>query len=210
MTRIYTAEQMAKKRIAMSAWEKKNKDKRKEQKALYYSLHKEAIDERNTAWQRNNRAAVRRISRSHYKKNTERERKRTADWRIANKDKVKIAERRQILTRDKVKAAAVVRLWRKRHPEEARAGVATNRAKRKRADGSFTGAEVTSLFRKQRGFCAICTSDLLTKFHRDHIVPLKLGGTNFIQNIQLLCQPCNSAKGAKHPIAFMQERGFLL
>jgi 5-methylcytosine-specific restriction endonuclease McrA len=41
-------------------------------------------------------------------------------------------------------------------------------------------------------------------------MPLKAGGTNDILNIQLLCKPCNLSKGAKHPIDFMQQRGFLL
>ena len=32
----------------------------------------------------------------------------------------------------------------------------------------------------------------------DHIVPLKLGGLDVIDNVQLLCKRCNSAKGAKY------------
>lgn len=31
----------------------------------------------------------------------------------------------------------------------------------------------------------------------DHIVPLKLGGTDTSDNVQLLCKHCNSSKGAK-------------
>lgn len=44
----------------------------------------------------------------------------------------------------------------------------------------------------------------------DHIMPMDLGGSNDASNLQLLCQSCNSSKHAKHPVDFMQERGFLL
>lgn len=44
----------------------------------------------------------------------------------------------------------------------------------------------------------------------DHIMPLALGGTNTDDNIQLLCPTCNRSKHAKHPVDFMQQRGFLL
>ena len=33
----------------------------------------------------------------------------------------------------------------------------------------------------------------------DHIVPLSLGGSNLLANLQTLCQPCNVAKGAAMP-----------
>jgi len=64
------------------------------------------------------------------------------------------------------------------------------------AEGSFTEDEwqqVVQLF----GFkCANpnCSnpSKPLTK---DHIVPLSIGGTDYITNIQPLCRPCNSSKG---------------
>jgi len=52
---------------------------------------------------------------------------------------------------------------------------------------------------------------LLTKFIEvDHIYPIALGGTNEGSNLQLLCRFCNRSKGAKHPVDYMQKRGFLL
>lgn len=42
------------------------------------------------------------------------------------------------------------------------------------------------------------------------IVPLALGGTNTDGNMQLLRSTCNQKKHAKHPVDFMQQRGFLL
>ena len=41
-------------------------------------------------------------------------------------------------------------------------------------------------------------------------MPLARGGKHEASNLQLLCPPCNMSKNAKHPIDFMQQRGFLL
>lgn len=49
----------------------------------------------------------------------------------------------------------------------------------------------------QDGKCAHCgTADDLTF---DHIVPRSRGGRNVFHNFQLLCSPCNQAKGATIP-----------
>jgi hypothetical protein len=62
----------------------------------------------------------------------------------------------------------------------------------------------------QRGRCACCKIRIGKAFHLDHIHPLSKGGANKDWNIQLLCPGCNLAKHAKHPVDFMQERGFLI
>ena len=62
----------------------------------------------------------------------------------------------------------------------------------------------------QKGKCACCALPLGKDFHLDHKMPLALGGANEDSNIQLLRRECNIKKAAKHPINFMQERGFLL
>lgn len=41
-------------------------------------------------------------------------------------------------------------------------------------------------------------------------IPLWMGGANTDENMQLLRAVCNMQKSAKHPIDFMQSRGFLL
>lgn len=46
------------------------------------------------------------------------------------------------------------------------------------------------------GFICLCCR-LKKKLTRDHVNPIKLGGTDHIWNIQPLCRSCNSSKGAK-------------
>lgn len=87
---------------------------------------------------------------------------------------------------------------------------AARRALLKGAGGTFTGDQVEALRLKQRGRCAGCGVKLGGAFHRDHRVPLALGGSNDITNIQLLCVPCNQSKGAKPPEVWASERGLLL
>ena len=66
------------------------------------------------------------------------------------------------------------------------------------------------LFQLQKGKCACCKKPLGSNYHMDHIMPLALGGTNTNDNIQLLRARCNLQKQAKHPVDFMQQRGYLL
>jgi 5-methylcytosine-specific restriction endonuclease McrA len=88
---------------------------------------------------------------------------------------------------------------------------AQNRRARKRTNGGTLSKNIAAkLFKHQRGKCACCGLPLGDDYHLDHIMPLALGGANVDSNIQLLRPSCNLQKSAKHPIDFMQSRGFLL
>jgi hypothetical protein len=100
--------------------------------------------------------------------------------------------------------------YRSLHPDRVRATEATIRAKRRLAEGQYSADEIHDLYLKQRGRCVVCHTTLTAGFHRDHILPLALGGSNWIKNIQLLCRTCNCSKHAKDPISFMQSKGYLL
>ena len=84
------------------------------------------------------------------------------------------------------------------------------RARLAEVGGSFTTAQIDSLYTKQRGRCANCSTPLHGVFHRDHRVALANGGTNDITNIELLCGPCNLRKNAKDEIAWAQQNGRLI
>lgn len=78
------------------------------------------------------------------------------------------------------------------------------------AGGKLSGGLAKKLLRLQRGKCACCRVHLGDDYHMDHVMPLALGGENIDDNIQLLCPTCNRSKHAKHPVDFMQQRGFLI
>ncbi len=69
------------------------------------------------------------------------------------------------------------------------------RARAYRAPGDFDGWE-WELVRAWWGRCLACgTSEGLTV---EHVVPLSRGGSNAVTNLQVLCGPCNSRKGARY------------
>ena len=59
-----------------------------------------------------------------------------------------------------------------------------------------TRNNIDFLYGNQRGFCAGCRRHYHSKdFAIDHIVPRAAGGSNELDNLQLLCTHCNSTKG---------------
>lgn len=88
---------------------------------------------------------------------------------------------------------------RKKYPENARADAARIRAKRLGCEGSYTGDQLRALFIKQDGKCAECAAPLTEKWEADHVIPLRIGGTNYIENIQILCRRCNRSKSCLNP-----------
>ena len=117
-------------------------------------------------------------------KNPEKLRLKSARWRAANLDKAREIGRRNQHNRQ---------------------------SKKTESGGTLSSGLVDKLFVLQRGKCACgCKKQLGNNYHLDHIMPLSLGGSNTDNNIQLLTATCNMKKHAKHPIDFMQEKGFLI
>lgn len=84
------------------------------------------------------------------------------------------------------------------------------RARVRGSAGAFTKLEIDNLYALQKGKCANCRDPLRIRFHRDHKMPLALGGSNDIGNIELLCRSCNARKSAKHPLTWAAMNGRLL
>lgn len=69
------------------------------------------------------------------------------------------------------------------------------RAERLKAGGSYTLAEWHALCAQYGHRCLACGST--GRLEVDHVVPVSLGGSNTIANLQPLCPDCNRAKGTK-------------
>jgi 5-methylcytosine-specific restriction endonuclease McrA len=90
--------------------------------------------------------------------------------------------------------------YQKSNLDRARVNNQNRRARRTGAEGSHTLEETNHLLEVQDNKCACCNIELSQdNKHLDHIYPLALGGTNYIWNLQWLCQFCNNSKSATHP-----------
>jgi 5-methylcytosine-specific restriction endonuclease McrA len=152
--------------------------------------------ERTKRWNESNPEKKRAYSALYRQRHPEKARAAVAKalkvWRARNAEK---------LARDNAR-------WYAEHPE-ARRLKQHNRKIRTR--GRISKGIVEKLLILQKGKCVACR-DLLSRtgYHIDHIISVARGGANEDWNIQLLCPHCNVQKHTKHPVKFMQEKGFLL
>lgn len=177
-----------------AAWVRDNPEKVKVHRKTRYAANADKIKAAVAVWKAENRAAVAAVSAAYHIANADKLRARAAAWYEANQERAK--------------ASSIA--WNKAHPEEARIYRQNRQARKRENGGVLSKGLVAKLFKLQKGKCACCREPLGDDFHLDHIMPLALGGSNTDDNIQLLRQRCNNQKHAKHPIDFMQERGFLL
>lgn len=166
--------------IVSAAWRAANPEKAKAGVAKWIAANPEKRKATNTAWVSSNHDKVKASS---------------AKWRAANPDNKKAHNRK----------------WSSANPEAGRAYNRNRRARKREAGGKLSSGLSDKLFALQRGKCACgCLQPLGDDFHMDHVMPLALGGSNTDDNMQLLRSICNRQKHAKHPVEFMQSRGFLL
>jgi 5-methylcytosine-specific restriction endonuclease McrA len=92
-----------------------------------------------------------------------------------------------------------IRRYRSRNPAAVREAERRKENIRRGAVGKLSKGIEQKLLEQQAGICPCCNKELGDNYHLDHIMPLKLGGTNTDDNVQLLRAECNLKKGAKHP-----------
>ena len=87
--------------------------------------------------------------------------------------------------------------WQRANPDAVRAISRARRARKRGAEGFHTQEDITKLLDQQNKECLCGVSFDLIDYTVDHIVPLSRGGSNWPDNLQLLCQSCNDSKGTK-------------
>lgn len=146
-------------------------------------------------WRSDNPDKARAASAKWQAANPEKKKASVAKWHAANADRVRT-----------VKAK-----WRTENSDACIIHKQNRRARECESVGRLSSGIAERLYRLQRGMCACgCKQPLGDNYHRDHILPLTLGGANEDWNLQLLRSTCNLQKSTKHPVEFMQQRGFLL
>jgi len=98
---------------------------------------------------------------------------------------------------DRMSQEALVRdsaLTRNKKIERAKARVASNEAIADKSPREPIPEDVkTAVWQRDGGRCQRCGSNVDLEF--DHIIPLAMGGSNTVRNLQLLCATCNREKG---------------
>lgn len=90
---------------------------------------------------------------------------------------------------------AAARRYREAHQSQYTIYAMNRRVLAFHAEGEYFLAEWEALKARFNHQCVRCgVREPFVKLTADHIVPLLLGGSNNIRNIQPLCQPCNSRK----------------
>ena len=138
-------------------------------------------------------------------------------WAAANQEKVKAYRKEYNRThKEKIAAASaawyaansalvVIRTkeWKKSNPDKADASHRVCRHRRRARlvgnGGSFTDKQWEHLKAQYKHQCLHCLKvELEIKLEPDHVLPVILGGSSDIENIQPLCHACNCSKQSRH------------
>lgn len=165
-------------------WRDNNRDKRNRYNRNWKNRHPEAY---KAMIQRTWRSRVRRLGRDAINE-------KQREYFKNNPDKVREYRIRYFL-KHKVEIYKYQRQWDKEHPEVGRAKSQKRRARLLGNGGTFTAEEWIGICNEYDNKCLCCGEQV--KLTVDHVIPISVGGSNDISNIQPLCKPCNSRKGTQ-------------
>lgn len=166
--------------------------------------HQQANLDRINAQRRKNRQEkaeqYNAYNREFHRKNPEPKKARDRKYRLEHAEEIKAFIRNYTRTNEQFKKhkAAYGRQYRQLYPEKNAQYFNNRRARIEQVGGSFTSREWKQLCKHYNYTCLCCgRQEPNIKLTVDHVIPLAMGGANSIDNIQPLCQSCNSSKYIK-------------
>jgi 5-methylcytosine-specific restriction endonuclease McrA len=84
--------------------------------------------------------------------------------------------------------------WAKRHRKWLYRRKRAVRINNARQIGTHTPLQWAELVVEFGGRCVSCCAEMEGELDKDHIIPIMLGGSDAIENIQPLCRNCNASK----------------
>lgn len=212
MKKVLTEEQKLKRNQAVKNWKIRNPEKWKEiaKRTRIKNAEKIKIQQRlkYLRWKIEKPERLKEITKKSYQKyrflkrwntpeNKEKNRLRGKKWREKNKGETtkRVREWRK---NNPEESKENRRKWARENPEKNRISHKNNETKRRKAEGKFTLKEWQDKKKEFNYTCPACfKKEPEIKLSIDHIIPLVKGGSNYIENIQPLCMPCNSRKNNK-------------
>lgn len=170
-----------KKETRKRAQEKYNKTEKASirRKRHYHSKGKYTAAE----WRKNNPDKVK----AKEKRRNEKAKEYKMQWIKNNPDKVREQRRKTYYNGGKER----IREWNKENPEKIKQYIYKSRLKRIENAGKVYDIIEKDYRKLFSSPCFICGEKEISI---DHIIPVTLGGTHSIGNLQSLCKPCNSSK----------------
>lgn len=167
----------------------------------YRESHVEECRKRGLEWQKNNPEKRRLIC----KRYTERKLAEDPEW--ANKRAM------EYYNKDKEKSRKRLREYRRSRPVWTRLQKYTRRSRcgsgqvdKEHLNKKLEGLVMEKL-KNQDYKCFYCGVDIKESFSIDHIIPLSKGGSNNIENIDLVCKPCNTKKSTRSKERMLEVMG---
>lgn len=181
-------------RASSKRWRAANLEQWKEIQRAWTRLNLADRRKKIKAWRVKNAKRVQIANKAWIEANKEKARAYNKEWRVANADR-RAKTNREWRAANLERHTKLSRLWYKNNPDKVRARAHARRARKRNAVGKFNHKDVAQLYANQGGLCLCGTT--LFNYHVDHKTPLSRGGSNWPDNLQLLCAPCNDSKGSK-------------